>query len=380
MGNMKAGSTEVHANRLIAKWFKGEDLPMPVSGGDTANPSAAAALPGYVWTQGTLFKPDITTTKSSITNQNDADKIPAINKSSGGKDNSSHYVYPDDYADSELAGKGILVTADDVNQGSAGTCYFMAVIAAVAHQKSPDSKVATAIGDPAQAGKLIEGMFVDPFAVNDTGHADKGKIYGLKFLNFSGQEVWTTVNTQLPATSINFGYNNTGLYQRLKYAGNKESFKTYDDKGWYWYSGSSGNVKGETWVGLMEKGYVQVTNQIQSWRSNPEKYPMSYATTEGGDGWAFKHVVDAGYTRFSGHDGFAKYSNIKDLKVQANKDELIDIMSKGGMAAIGSWTTTAIIQQQKRLCGMSMMVPPKCINGTLLMDLVERYMMLPLVQ
>ena len=35
MGNMKAGSTELHANRLIAKWFKGEDLPMPVSGGDT---------------------------------------------------------------------------------------------------------------------------------------------------------------------------------------------------------------------------------------------------------------------------------------------------------------------------------------------------------
>ena len=52
---MKAGSTELHANRLIAKWFKGEDLPMPVSGGDTANPSAAAALPGYVWTQGTLL-------------------------------------------------------------------------------------------------------------------------------------------------------------------------------------------------------------------------------------------------------------------------------------------------------------------------------------
>ena len=87
-------------------------------------------------------------------------------------------------------------------------------------------------------------MFVDPFAVNDTGHADKGKIYGLKFLNFSGQEVWTTVNAQLPATSLNFGWNNTGLYQRLKYAGNKESFKTYDDKGWYWYSGSTGNIKG----------------------------------------------------------------------------------------------------------------------------------------
>ena len=79
---MKAGSTELHANRLIAKWFKGEDLPMPVSGGDTANPSAAAALPGYVWTQGTLFKADITTKDNAITNQNDGKKIPSINKSS----------------------------------------------------------------------------------------------------------------------------------------------------------------------------------------------------------------------------------------------------------------------------------------------------------
>ena len=101
------------------------------------------------------------------------------------------------------------------------------------------------------------------------------------------------MNAQLPATSLNCGWNNTGLYQRLKYAGNKESFKTYDDKGWYWYSGSTGNIKGETWVGLMEKGYVQVTNQIMSWRSNPEKYPMSYAATEGGNGWSFKHVVNA---------------------------------------------------------------------------------------
>ena len=97
------------------------------------------------------------------------------------------------------------------------------------------------------------------------------------------------------------------------------------------------------------KGYVQVTNQIMSWRSNPEKYPMSYATTEGGDGWSFKHVVDAEYTRFSGHDGYAKYSNIKDLKVHQIKHELIDIMSKGGMAAIGSWTSTAYNPTTKKV-------------------------------
>ena len=56
----------------------------------------------------------------------------------------------------------------------------MAVIGAVAHQESPDMKVYT--GDAAKAGKLIEAMFVDPFAVNNTDHAEKGKVYGLKFL------------------------------------------------------------------------------------------------------------------------------------------------------------------------------------------------------
>ena len=106
---------------------------------------------------------------------------------------------------------------------------------------------------------------------------------------------------------------------------------------------------------------------------------MSYATTEGGDGWAFTRR-GRGYTRFSGHDGFAKYSNIKDLKVQANKDELIDIMSKGGMAAIGSWTTTAYNPTTKKVMWNEYDRPLKCINGTLLMDLVERYMILLQVQ
>ena len=36
-----------------------------------------------------LFKADITTKDNAITNQNDGKKIPSINKSSGGKDNSS---------------------------------------------------------------------------------------------------------------------------------------------------------------------------------------------------------------------------------------------------------------------------------------------------
>ena len=37
LGNLAAGSSQLHAERLIGKWFLGLDLPMPLVGGDTAN-------------------------------------------------------------------------------------------------------------------------------------------------------------------------------------------------------------------------------------------------------------------------------------------------------------------------------------------------------
>ena len=41
---MHAGMSEAKATKLIKKWFYGEDLPMPVAGGDTANPNAASKV------------------------------------------------------------------------------------------------------------------------------------------------------------------------------------------------------------------------------------------------------------------------------------------------------------------------------------------------
>ena len=59
LGNMDVGTSEKNANRLIAKWFKGEDLPMPVSKGDTANATSMAASPDYGTLTGTLFVADL---------------------------------------------------------------------------------------------------------------------------------------------------------------------------------------------------------------------------------------------------------------------------------------------------------------------------------
>ena len=58
---------------------------------------------------------------------------------------------------------GVLVTADDISQGSTGNCWMLACIGAVAH-------VGTGT---ANAGKAIENLFIDPIT-ND-------QIYGIKF-------------------------------------------------------------------------------------------------------------------------------------------------------------------------------------------------------
>ena len=71
------------ADKLIRKWFLGEDLPMPVSGGDTANPDASAGVYKYGFLTGELFSEGI--------------------------------------------------SAVDVNQGQSGTCYLVASMDAIAY-------------------------------------------------------------------------------------------------------------------------------------------------------------------------------------------------------------------------------------------------------
>ncbi|MGD9881831.1 MAG: Calx-beta domain-containing protein [Reyranella sp.] len=55
LGNMSAGMSELNADRLVAKWFLGTDLPMPVVGGDTANSKASSGVFDYATATGPLF-------------------------------------------------------------------------------------------------------------------------------------------------------------------------------------------------------------------------------------------------------------------------------------------------------------------------------------
>ena len=55
VGDMRVGMSEKDANRLIDEWFLGKDLPMPVSGGDTATGKASEDAYNYTSTSGFLF-------------------------------------------------------------------------------------------------------------------------------------------------------------------------------------------------------------------------------------------------------------------------------------------------------------------------------------
>ena len=85
LGNLKIGSSEAHINRLIGKWFEGEDLPTNFVGGDSAG-----GYGGRSFNYGNLT--------------------------------------------GELFSNGI--DLDDINQGQAGTCYLIASMICTANDTS----------------------------------------------------------------------------------------------------------------------------------------------------------------------------------------------------------------------------------------------------
>ena len=148
LGNMHAGMSEAKATKLIKKWFYGEDLPMPVAGGDTANPNAASKVGKYATSTGTMFKADISVSSGSST------------------------------------AAGVLVTADDMAQGQAGTCWILACLGTLAHAGT---------GDNAKAGKAIENLIIDPITDD--------QIWGMKFYDNNKEVVYTTVNSAIPVST-----------------------------------------------------------------------------------------------------------------------------------------------------------------------------------
>jgi len=133
LGNLMPGSTELHMNRLIDKWVAGVALPTNLVGGDSARAASSIRF-NHGQMTGDLFVDD--------------------------------------------------VSFDDINQGQAGTCHFLAAAATFATNQK----------------QLIRSMFCD----NGDG-ANCVRFYGS-----SGNELWVTVNRSIPVLTN----------QRLALAGN----------------------------------------------------------------------------------------------------------------------------------------------------------------
>ena len=137
----------------------------------------------------------------------------------------------------------------DVNQGRAGTCYFLAACASLANNQR----------------QLIRDMFRD----NGDG------TYGVRFYGSTGNELWVTVDQSAPVFSGS---------SSLAMAGN-----------------SSRSLGGEMWVALAEKAYAQA-NEIGAFHRPTQA--NSYRDIEGGMEEALAHITNRQTNTYS-----AYYSN-----------------------------------------------------------------------
>ena len=197
LGNLTAGSSQTQMNRLVDKWFGGLDLPTNFVGGDSAAGANSLRF-NYGQMTGSLFVGDVDFT--------------------------------------------------DINQGQAGTCYFLAAASTLANNQR----------------QLIRDMFCD----NGDG------TYGVRFYGSTGSEIWVTVNRAVPIRSNN----------SLALAGN-----------------ASRSLAGEMWVALAEKAYAQA-NEIGAFGRATQA--NSYRFIEGGLEESLQHITNLNTTTYS-----AFYSN-----------------------------------------------------------------------
>ncbi|MCW5315184.1 hypothetical protein GTQ43_15610 [Nostoc sp. KVJ3] len=179
LGNLYAGSSDTQLEKLIGKWFLGTDRPNPLSEGDTANQNSGTNTSDktYRAVSGSLFQNGI--------------------------------------------------SADDINQGALGDCYYLATLASIALEKP----------------SYIQNMFID----------NGDNTYTVRFFN-NGVANYVTVDKYLP----------TDYFGQLTYASSGQS---YDDS------------TNELWVVLAEKAYAQLA---ESGWSRPENVSNAYGSIEGG--------------------------------------------------------------------------------------------------
>jgi len=249
LGNMSDSTTQTNAERLIGKWFLGTDLPI------------------------------------SIVADRDGNGNPT----------------PDNYS---VAAGSLFVnglSANDVNQGSTGTCYLLSSLGAIANVNST----------------LIKDSFID----NGNG------TYGVRFYD-EGKPVYTTVDKSLPV------YNN-----RLSGVGD-----------------ANHSPNGELWTSLLEKAYVDFNYQIKINTADQEEksykaidydgpYPIKQITNLDITGYMYKSysaisAVGADVTDYTGlalipqSGGFgAKTASSSTIDVKQN---IINALNTGSIGWLGS--------------------------------------------
>lgn len=188
LGNLSSESTAAQLALLRDKWLLGKDMPNPATEGDTANASAKAATGSYKSFDAALFV------------------------------DGTQY--------------------QDVNQGSAGTCYLLATMATVAHNQ----------------GTSIQQAFV-----SNTTLDGAGRTFGVRFFGLDGSVHWVTVNDQLVVLNASDA---NSAYSKVMGVDSK------------------GTVAPELWAPLLEKAYAQF-NELKL--NKREKAENAMFAVEGGN-------------------------------------------------------------------------------------------------
>jgi hypothetical protein len=233
LGNLGSGSTEQHLNRLVDKWFAGVDLPTNFVGGDSAAGISPTTF-SYAQMTGSLF----------------------VNG----------------------------ISFSDVNQGRAGTCYFLAAASTLANNQS----------------QFIQNMFID----NGNG------TYGVRFYGNSGNEIWVTVNRSVPV-----------INGSLALAGNS----TY-------------SLGGEMWVALAEKAYAQANEIGQFGRTTTAN---SFQQIEGGWEDALTHISNRPTTTYSAYYSDSGWTTANSLSTwNSYLNTAIAALNSGHSLWLGSFGNT----------------------------------------
>ena len=238
LGNLTISSSQQQLSRLVDKWFFGLDLPLNAINGD-----AAAGAAGVSFSYGAL---------------------------------SGTTLFDDG------------ISSSDINQGRAGTCYFLAAAASIANSQP----------------RLIRELFRD----NGDG------TYGVRFYGCQGSEVWVTVNRQIPVNPSGDPLLATNARR---------------------------SMQGELWVSLLEKAYAQA-NEIGVFGRDVNA--NSYGAIEGGFEDALRYISGSGTTAYSvefSRTGWVSVGN-DPIRWRAAEQQAIDALTSSRPMIALSYGTTEL--------------------------------------